>query len=44
MSTYISGSLYTIYVCAETVVYIMHLSMYCPTYHPTGKRRGFDGV
>ena len=23
---------------------IMHLSMYCPIYHPTGKRWGFDCV
>ena len=29
-------------VCA--MVTTMHLSMYCPTYHPTGKRWGFDRV
>ena len=26
------------------IVLFMHLSMYCPTYHPTGKRWGFDRV
>ena len=29
---------------SEPVPVIMHLSMYCPTYHPTGKRRGFDRI
>ena len=25
-------------------ILLMHLSMYCPTYHPTGKRWGFDCI
>ena len=30
--------------CRQSNCYIMHLSMYCPTYHPTGKRWGFDHI